>query len=51
MDSKLAETPRPWRPMSLRHVGDVGLVMDRKSGKRHDSDSFIRRHKRHHEDD
>lgn len=29
-------TNRPWEAMTLRHVGDVGEVMRRKSGRRHD---------------
>lgn len=34
-----------WQPMTLRWVGDVGLVMTRKSGRHHDG-FFHRRKKR-----
>lgn len=38
-----------WKPMELRRVGDVGMVMHRKSGRRHDSGfRHSRRRKRHH---
>lgn len=37
---------RPWQPMRLRHVGDVGDVMNRKSGRRHDPGANWRRKKR-----
>jgi hypothetical protein len=39
---------RPWQPMALRHVGDVGQVMNRKSGRRHDPGAGFRRKKRGH---
>lgn len=39
-------TTRPWQPMALRHVGDVGQVMNRKSGRRHDPGAGYRRKKR-----
>jgi hypothetical protein len=35
----------PWTEMSLRRVGDVGLVMRRKSGSRRDGGFLPRRKK------
>jgi hypothetical protein len=37
---------RTWEPMALRRVGDVSLVMTRKSGHKHDPGWSWRRGKR-----
>lgn len=50
MEAVVAEQqkqPRVWQPMTLRWVGDVGLVMTRKSGRVHDSFWHRRRKRRH----
>lgn len=39
---RTAQSARPWQSMELRHVGNVGDVMNRKSGQRRDP-SFLRR--------
>ncbi len=45
MGRQMTQTLTPWTEMSLRRVGDVGLVMRRKSGSRRDG-SFLPRRKK-----
>ena len=46
MTESTMNEPTAWTPMTLRRVGDVGLVMRRKSGRGFDGGQWTRRRKR-----